>query len=161
MKILIVEDSPDAVEPLIAFLHLCGYQTSLAHTAPTALELAAAFRPDLVLLDIGLPAIDGWTLGALLRGLPGLADLPIIALTGYNLPADRQKSVGANFQYHLAKPIDYTMLGQLIKPFEPISDEPMGGHAETTVLGTGHQAPSGQAAGENLTRLPDSPADSD
>ena len=122
MKVLVVDDSPDAAEPLIAYLHLRGDQTCLAHNASDALQLAATFQPDLALLDIGMPGMDGWVLGTLLRGLPGLADLPIIAVTGYSLAAHRQKSADANFQHHLVKPIDYTALDALMKGLAPESD---------------------------------------
>ncbi len=143
MKVLVVEDSLDVAEPLIAFLHSLTYQTTLAHDAPSALELAATFRPDVALLDIGLPSIDGWMLGASIRALPGLADLPIVALTGYGSPADRQKSAEARFQHHLVKPINYTLLGQIIQSLEPISDEPSH-HTATDVLGASSPAPLGQ-----------------
>ena len=124
MKVLVVDDSPDAAEPLIAFLHLCGHQTSLAHNAADALQLAATFQPAFALLDIGLPGVDGWVLGELMRGLPGLADLPIVAVTGYSSPGDRRRSTEANFLHHLVKPIDYTMLGALLKAHGPASDAP-------------------------------------
>lgn len=160
MKILlVVDDSLDAAEPLIAFLHSWTHQTGLAHSATDALDLAATFRPDLALLDIGLPSINGWMLGTLLRGLPGLADLPIIALAGYGRPADRQKSADANFQHHLVKPIDYTILDQLIRPFEPISDEPAR-HADTDALGVSHSGARGHAPIGKLPE-PESPADCD
>jgi CheY-like chemotaxis protein len=124
MKVLVVDDSPDAAEPLIAFLHLCGYETRVAYGATDALHLAATFQPDLALLDIGMPGVDGWILGGMLRGLPGLADLPIIAVTGYGSPADHQRSVDEDFQHHLVKPLDYTLLGRLMKAHEPASDQP-------------------------------------
>jgi CheY-like chemotaxis protein len=118
----VVDDTLDAAEPLMAFLQFAGYQASLARNATDALHVAAEFQPDLALLDIGMPTLDGWLLGGMLRALPGLAELPIIAITGYGGPADFQRSAAANFAHHLVKPLDYAVLGSLLKALEPASD---------------------------------------
>ena len=69
-----------------------GYDTRVAHDAPTALRVAAEFSPDVAFLDIGLPVMDGYELAAHLRELPGLADVRLIAVTGYGQESDRRRS---------------------------------------------------------------------
>lgn len=77
-----------------------------AHNGPTALRLAQEARPDVALLDIGLPGIGGYELGRRLRALPGLARLPLVAFTGYGRASDQQRSREAGFDAHLAKPVE-------------------------------------------------------
>ncbi len=81
-----------------------------AHDAPTALRVAAEFLPDVAVVDIGLPVMDGYELAAHLRDIPGLAGLRLIALTGYSQESDRRKSREAGFHHHLVKPIDIDAL---------------------------------------------------
>jgi CheY-like chemotaxis protein len=88
-KILVVDDSVDGAEMLAAALSAKGYDTRVAHDAPVALLIAADFRPDVALLDIGLPVMDGYELAARLRELPDLNGMKLIALTGYGQESDR------------------------------------------------------------------------
>jgi DNA-binding response OmpR family regulator len=115
MKVLVVDDSPDAAEPLVAFLGHQGHEVYVAHGPSEALRIAVAFKPDLALLDIGLPLVDGWLLGGMLRGLPGLERLRMIAITGYGTEDDQRRSRDACFEQHLVKPIDYTVLAEFLK----------------------------------------------
>ncbi len=115
MKVLVVEDAFEAAEPLLAFLQIEGHDAQLAQTPLDALPLARSFRPDIALLDIGLPQLDGWTLGGMIRSLPGLEELPIIAVTGYGSVQDHRRSQSANFQHHLVKPIDYPILAAILR----------------------------------------------
>jgi DNA-binding response OmpR family regulator len=115
MKVLVVDDSPDAAEPLVAFLGHEGHEVYVAHGPSEALRIAIAFKPDLALLDIGLPLVNGWTLGGMLRGLPGLAGLRMIAITGYGTADDHQRSRDACFEHHLVKPIDYAILAAVLR----------------------------------------------
>ncbi len=118
MKVLVVEDAIEAAEPLLTFLQIEGHDAQLAQTPGDALPLARSFQPDIALLDIGLPQVDGWTLGGMIRKLPGLADLPIIAVTGYGSVQDHRRSRSAGFQHHLVKPIDYPALAAILKEHE-------------------------------------------
>ena len=104
-RILVVDDNEDAAEMLAEALAQRGYQTRVAHDAPTALRLAAEFAPRIAFLDVGLPVMDGYELAAHLRALPGLADLRLIALTGYGQDSDRQRTRQAGFHDHLVKPV--------------------------------------------------------
>src|SRR5262245_53877945 len=105
VRVLVVEDDPDVAEVLSEVLGWRGYETRLAHDAPTALRMAQEFRPAIAFVDIGLPVIDGYELAAQLRRLPMLSGVRLIALTGYSAPSDRAKSLEAGFDYHVVKPI--------------------------------------------------------
>jgi PAS domain S-box-containing protein len=104
-SVLIVDDNEDASTVLATLLAHLGHATRVAHDAPAALRTAADFLPDVAVVDIGLPVMDGYELAAHLRQLPGLADLHLIALTGYSQESDRRRSQAAGFHHHLVKPV--------------------------------------------------------
>jgi signal transduction histidine kinase/CheY-like chemotaxis protein len=116
--VLIVEDNRDAAETLRDLLQLWGYACEAASSGPEGLERARASVPALVLLDIGLPGFDGLEVARRLRADPALAEVPVVALTGYAQEEDRQRSREAGIIHHLAKPVDprqlRTVLEQLI-----------------------------------------------
>lgn len=107
---MVVDDHDDARELLATLLDTHGYETSTACDACEALQIAAAKAPDVVVLDIGLPGMDGYELARRLRELPGLAQVRLIALTGYGAATDRERSREAGIDAHLVKPIDVAML---------------------------------------------------
>ncbi len=109
-RVLVVDDNADGAEMLAEILTEKGYDTRVAHDAPTALRVAAEFAPNVAFLDIGLPVMDGYELASHLRGLPGLQDVRLIALTGYGQESDRQRSREAGFHEHLVKPVDLDSL---------------------------------------------------
>jgi CheY-like chemotaxis protein len=113
-KILVVDDSVDGAEMLATALSAKGYDTRVAHDAAVALRIAADFRPDVALLDIGLPVMDGYELAARLRELPDLDGMKLIALTGYGQESDRQRSREAGFDHHLVKPVDLLVLESVV-----------------------------------------------
>ncbi|HEU5219461.1 MAG TPA: response regulator [Gemmatimonadales bacterium] len=104
-RILVVDDSTDAAESMARLLLLSGHEVTVAHDGPSALEIAAREAPAIVLLDIGLPGMDGYEVCRRLRQL-GLADTRIIAVTGYGQDRDRQRSRDAGFDAHAVKPVD-------------------------------------------------------
>jgi two-component system CheB/CheR fusion protein len=113
-RILIVEDNVDSAESLAKLLRLMGHEVEAVHDGPAALEVAPHFRPEVVLLDIGLPLMDGYQTAQKLRELPGLEKTLLVAVTGYGRPEDRRCSREAGFDYHLVKPIDPLTLGQVL-----------------------------------------------
>jgi CheY-like chemotaxis protein len=109
-RILVVDDNEDGAEMLATMLTGKGYDTRVAHDAPTALQMAAEFAPDVAFLDIGLPMMDGYELAGHLRDIPGLADVQLIAMTGYGQESDRLKALEAGFHHHLVKPVDFAAI---------------------------------------------------
>jgi len=108
IRILIVDDNIDAAESLGMVLQAAGQDVWLAHDGETALAVAMAHPPHVVLLDIGLPLLDGYEVAKRLRRQQGLADVVIVAITGYGHERDRDMSASAGFNHHLLKPVDLT-----------------------------------------------------
>jgi CheY-like chemotaxis protein len=106
LKVLIVDDNEDAADMLDVLLRGHGHQTRVAHGGEEAVSAAADFRPDVVLLDIGLPQMDGLAVARALRKNSWGADIVIVAVTGWGDEADRRRSAQAGFDRHLVKPID-------------------------------------------------------
>jgi PAS domain S-box-containing protein len=119
-RVLVVDDNVDAADLLSEALEGLGYQTRTAYDGPSALEAAATFDPDIALLDIGLPAMDGYELARRLRGHPP-SDKPLrlIALTGYGRDTDRLQTRAAGFDSHMVKPIDIAGLDAAIRSLAP------------------------------------------
>ncbi|MDB5747246.1 MAG: hybrid sensor histidine kinase/response regulator [Massilia sp.] len=114
LDILIVDDNADAADTLSLFLSTVGHRLRVAYEGHSALALAAQAPPDVLLLDIGLPDMDGYELARQMRGLPQTAGATLVALTGYGQPADRERSAAAGFNHHLTKPVDVTALMGLL-----------------------------------------------
>jgi CheY-like chemotaxis protein len=113
LRILVVDDSQDAAESLAKLLRLGGHEVLVANDGIQALEIAAAERPAVVLLDIGLPGMDGYEVCRRVRQ-QGLSDARIIAVTGYGQERDRQRSRDAGFDTHTVKPVDPAELMKLV-----------------------------------------------
>jgi CheY-like chemotaxis protein len=118
-RVLVVDDSPDAVESLSMILRVWGHEVHTAADGPTALHEAEALRPEVVLLDIGLPGMDGYEVARRLREQVRLIDTLLIALTGYGQDEDRRRVAEAGFDTHLVKPADLTVLQKLLA--EPVT----------------------------------------
>ncbi|HSW16135.1 MAG TPA: ATP-binding protein [Ramlibacter sp.] len=104
-RILVVDDNVDAAQTLASVLDMLGHATATAHDGPTALTLAPQFRPEAVILDIGMPGMDGHEVARRLRASPGGDALLLIAATGWGADVDKQRSVLAGFDQHLTKPV--------------------------------------------------------
>ncbi len=113
-RILVVDDLVDAAESMAMMLVLEGHEVRTAHDGPAALEVAQAFRPRVLLLDIGLPGMDGYELARRVRSLPGFEDALLIAITGYGQAEDRDRARAAGFDHHLVKPVDASTLYGLL-----------------------------------------------
>ncbi len=110
LRVLVVDDNLDAAELLAESVRIMGHIPQMAHDGPAGLRIGAEFRPDVALLDIGLPVMDGYELARHLRALPGLELVRLIAVTGYSQEADRRQSAAAGFEGHLVKPIQLEQL---------------------------------------------------
>ena len=116
VRVLIVEDDVDTGDSLSMLLQLEGHEVLLARSGATALEVAASFRPELVLCDIGLPGMDGYKLAERLRALPQFERVIMCALTGYTpSEADRRRPEEAGFDHHFVKPLNSAKLLELLK----------------------------------------------
>jgi CheY-like chemotaxis protein len=113
-RILVVDDNADQAGSMGMLLRLAGHEVRVAHDGPSALEVAGEFRPEVVLLDIGLPGINGYEVARRMRGELGMADALIVALSGYGGEDDRRKSAEAGFNAHLVKPADPGALQDLL-----------------------------------------------
>jgi len=121
-RILIVDDNVDMVRGLVRLLELLGHDVQTAYDGPTAVEAARVHRPEFVLLDLGLPGMDGYQVATRLRQEQGSQDAVIIAVTGYGQEDDRCRSREAGFDHHLVKPIDHNVLVTLISQSQDILD---------------------------------------
>jgi CheY-like chemotaxis protein len=113
-RILIVDDNEDLASLMSELLEVHGHTVETAHEGLAALELATTFQPDIALLDIGLPGMDGYELARQLRELCH-GSIRLIAITGYAQDTDRHRSQEAGFSGHLVKPIDPARLARLIE----------------------------------------------
>ena len=113
-RILVVDDNVDAAIALGMLLDSIGHETRVVHDGTDALNAALEFRPDIVLLDLGMPGLDGYEVAKRLRASKKNKSMRIIAVTGWGQEADRQKTQEAGFDSHLVKPVDRTTLVQAI-----------------------------------------------
>ncbi len=113
-RVLIVDDNHDAADSLAMALAMEGHEIQVAYSGEDALAFAAAYQPQVVLLDIGLPKMDGYEVARQLRALRGLGSVRIVALTGYGHLEDRQRSQAAGFDAHLVKPVEFDALTRAI-----------------------------------------------
>jgi CheY-like chemotaxis protein len=113
-RLLIVDDNRDAAESLAMLLEMAGHDVRVAHLGRTALSYAQTFRPDVALLDIGMPDLSGYEVARGLRQQPWARGLQLIAITGWGQDEDRRRASEAGFDNHLTKPIDPAQLERLI-----------------------------------------------
>ncbi|MGI8672343.1 MAG: response regulator [Luteitalea sp.] len=118
-RVLVVDDNADSAESLSLLLELMGHEVRTAHDGEQALAEADAFRPELVLMDIGMPRMDGYEAARRLRQSPWAQDVVLVALTGWGQDEDKRRSEAAGFNHHLIKPVDPAALGELLKQPTP------------------------------------------
>jgi CheY-like chemotaxis protein len=117
--VLVVDDSPDAADLLAEALADEGHEVRTAGDGPSALHVVETFAPDIAFLDVGLPSMDGYALAGLLRRVPGLEDVPLVAITGYATGTDRQRALASGFGEHLAKPLEFDRVLACIEHLAP------------------------------------------
>lgn len=113
-RILVVDDNADAASSLAMMLKMMGHEVRTAHDGLEGVETAAAFRPDLILLDIGMPKLNGYDACRRIREQPWGRNVGIIALTGWGQDEDKRRSQEAGFNSHLVKPVEAAALGKLL-----------------------------------------------
>jgi CheY-like chemotaxis protein/nitrogen-specific signal transduction histidine kinase len=118
LRLVLVDDNADAADSLSTLLGVQGYRTAVEYDARSALRRARAERPDAMLVDIGLPDIDGYQLAQQLRAMPETRDTVLVAITGYGQARDRERAIEAGFAHHLVKPVDMTALVRILEAVE-------------------------------------------
>lgn len=113
-RILVVDDNEDSAESLAILLSLAGNETHIAYDGLEAIEATATFKPDVVLLDIGLPKLNGYEVARKIRDQPWGQTMVLVALTGWGQEEDRRRSRDAGFNHHLTKPVDPLALTNLL-----------------------------------------------
>ena len=120
LRILIAEDNRDAADSLKALLEALGYRTQVAYDGESAVRTAADWRPDAIIMDVGLPGISGYDATRQIRAQEGAgARVLIIALTGWGQETDRQQSAAAGIDHHLVKPLDLAVLRRILDSAPP------------------------------------------
>lgn len=122
-RVLLVDDNIDSSEVMGELLGVMGHEVFLANDADRALALARAHRPDTIILDIGMPKVDGYALARMLRDDPLFALTRLIAHTGYGSDQDRQKTRDAGFDFHLVKPANFDELERSLRPSQVLEHE--------------------------------------
>ena len=119
LRVLVVEDHADTAESMAVLLRLHGHEVDVAPDGPTALRIAAQNPPDVALLDIGLPGMNGFEVARRLQERPGKKPL-LVAVTGYGQEEDHRRSEQAGIDLHLLKPVDPEPLEKLLARFKTI-----------------------------------------
>ncbi len=113
-RVLVVDDNVDVADMTVMLLQLFGHEAKAAYSGKSALETATEYKPDVVLLDIGMPDMNGYEVAQQLRRQPQTKDVRLIAMTGYGQDSDRQRSQEAGCDDHLVKPVDPQKLQDLL-----------------------------------------------
>jgi CheY-like chemotaxis protein len=128
-RVLVADDNVGAADSIALLLKLGGHEVRVAYDGPTALLIAQAFRPQVVILDIGMPGMDGYEVARRLREQPGLQPVLLVALTGWGQDEDKRRSKEAGFDYHLVKPTEPEAVKKLL------ADPKLSTHSQPAVLG--------------------------
>ncbi len=120
-RVLVVEDSADARQSLRMLLELAGHEVETSEDGPAGLARVDTFHPDVALIDLGLPGMDGYTVAQELRPRPETKSIRLVAVTGYGQAEDRRRALAAGFDLHVTKPVDASMLEEMLGPATPRS----------------------------------------
>ncbi len=126
LHVLVVEDNPDGRESLRDLLEIWGHEVTLAEDGPEGVDKALAIHPDVALVDIGLPGLDGNEVARRIRAAFGSQDISLIAMTGYGQPDDRRRALQAGFDRYLVKPVDPAVLSQLLAEMRTRGEDRLG-----------------------------------
>ncbi|MBW8880639.1 MAG: response regulator, partial [Asticcacaulis sp.] len=124
LDVLIVDDNVDSAQTTRWMLEMMGHRTRMENSGPAALAAAAEHRPDVVLLDIGMPGMDGYEVCRQLRAMPGFDKTLVIAQTGWGQESDRRRAFDAGFDHHITKPVSLDLLAQALGDYGEKRDAP-------------------------------------
>lgn len=116
-RVLLVEDNEANRDMLSRRLHKRGFEVLVAGDGEAAIEMVRALLPDLVLLDLSLPVLDGWSVAGVLKADPATAHIPLVALTAHAMAGDRERALAAGCDSFATKPVDLEALVELIRSF--------------------------------------------
>jgi CheY-like chemotaxis protein len=133
LRVLVVDDNVDAADTLADLLRLSGHDVRLAYDGPSAVEAAVTFRPTAVVLDLGLPGLNGFEVARHLRSHPTTRDAVLFAVSGYGQDEDRRRSKEAGFNRHFVKPLDFQVLLTALAEAAERQDRPGGYEAASAV----------------------------
>lgn len=114
LRVLVVDDNVDAADSIAMLIGIGGHRVQVAYDGPAALEMVPSFRPQVVLLDIGMPGMDGYQVARRLRQDPAGREAMLVAMTGWGQEEDRRQSKEAGFDRHLVKPAEPAVLEELL-----------------------------------------------
>ncbi len=114
-KVLVVDDNEASAKTMMWTMELLGHQVKMVHNAYDAIETAKTYEPNIILLDIGLPGMDGYEACKVMHEIPALADSVFIAQTGWGQKEHRERSAVAGFDYHLVKPVEMNALQEILE----------------------------------------------
>lgn len=117
LRVLVVDDNRDSADTLAMMLRILGHESHTGYDGQDAVEKAAALSPDAVLLDIGMPRLNGYEAAAQIRQQPGGEQMLLIAATGWGQDEDRERTSAAGFDAHLIKPINHEELNKLLQTY--------------------------------------------
>jgi CheY-like chemotaxis protein len=122
--VLVIEDNDLNMELVVAVLELCSCQVLQATNAETGIQLARTHMPDLILMDIQLPGMDGYTATRLIKGDPTMKDIPVVALTAYAMRKDREAALGAGCTGFITKPFSLKPFMEAVKGYLDHQEDP-------------------------------------
>jgi signal transduction histidine kinase len=120
-RILVVDDNEDSAMSLAMLLEISGHEVRTANDGLESIDMAAEFRPDIVLMDLGMPKLNGYEAASRIRAQPWGEGMILVAVTGWGQEEDRRRTAEAGFDSHLVKPVDYGAFVKLLASFEPVS----------------------------------------
>jgi two-component system CheB/CheR fusion protein len=122
MRVLLVEDDWDVAESMVELLGVLGHRIRVAYDGVSALQVASVERPDVMLVDIGLPGIDGYEVAKRARQDPNLQRTVLVALSGYGREEDKREAAAAGFHHHLTKPVAFDQLQEIVSRLQRHAD---------------------------------------
>lgn len=124
IQVLVVDDNRDAADAMVMAAQVLGHEATACYDGADALSLLETFRPDLMILDLSMPGMDGYTLARAIRGNGKFTGVPIIALSGFGADSDRERSLAAGFDMHLLKPMEIDTLERVIEDVSRRAGQP-------------------------------------